>query len=384
MLGGFDGRLTILPLGQFFVERDARANNHMLRFAELMCGKRLQAGDEVRLTAAEQRERFKHEWETAPGAFSMDEDSERLWRRHQNACEEAIRAGNGYRCVWNLRQRLAQRNSAENLRDLAEEAELWVVHEVLSTRSDELLAIAATQLISDVLGPTSPVAAISPDTNLFYLLAGWSGLTSPQTETLLRVAQQACDQHPKNGQARMTLAFRQYRAGQLQAAVDSIHAGRKLGVTGVDNVFVESMVRHKLGDIDGSKAMFALASAWIQEPTSGAASDSVRLWKETAELLGVDRQLPVAEDVRQAVNPELVASVYPDELTSVDELPQRAALWAACGYWDRVESELSTAIVAQPDSTLLWYQRALTHLARDDQAAYRNACQTTCEHFTLD
>ncbi len=303
--------------------------------------------------------------------FSLDEDHERLFQHYQNACEVALSAGQADRYVWNLRQRLAQRKPAENLRDLAEEVTLWSTERSLSAHFDALAALAAAQLTPESLAEISaePASAtpsvLESDPAVAYSLAGWSGLQPAQAELLHQLARQIVDHQPGNGSARVALGFSDYRVGQFQAALDSIQSGRELDEAGVDNILVEAMAQYRLGEVDRAKGMLAMASAWIQEASmSMAGLDSIRLWKEAAEVLGVPRRVPTAEEAHAEVTSEMIMSVFPVGLSSEIHRLRRSSLWASCGYWEQAEHELSEVIQQLPTEPRLWNRRALTMLAR--------------------
>ncbi len=394
VLGAEHGRMLILPLAQFTSTSGDHTSEQLSSLAEFMSGMQVQAGGDVKLSAPELLERYQSLRDTWPESLSWDMDHERLRQRFQNACDAALLADQPYRYVWNLRRRLQQRGPASNFHDMAHEAQFWAQEISLANHYDELMALAAAQLTPEILRSPELVTALSLDSTIVYELACYSGLTPDQAQILHGLAQQIDDSDRQaNPATRISLGMAQFRVGQFQTAIDTIQASRELGETSVDSVFVEAMARHRMGEAEQARAFYTLASAWVLEPLSQAASDSIRLWREAAELLGVERRVPTPEDVRAVVTSDMIRLVYPERLDAPGDRLRRSDLWAACGHWEEASAELSAIIPkltyltkllrqrAEPYEVELWYRRALTILARGDSSAYRAMCHEMQEHF---
>jgi tetratricopeptide (TPR) repeat protein len=213
-------------------------------------------------------------------------------------------------------------------------------------------------------------------------LACYPRLTPDEAQILHQLARQVVDHDREaNLNGRIALGMAQYRVGELQVALDTIRSCRELGESSVDSVFVEAMARQRLGEAEQARALYMLASTWALEPLSGAASDSIRLWREAADLLGVQRRVPTVEEVRAVVTSDMIRHVYPERLDSASDRLRRCDLWGACGYWQEAGAEMSAVIPQAPYAVELWHRRALTILARGDLPAYRTMCHEMREQF---
>jgi len=106
------------------------------------------------------------------------------------------------------------------------------------------------------------------------------------------LASMAVDTEPTNAAYRNTLGVSQYRAGQWQEAIETLHKAEELepGTYFGQNAFFIAMAHQQLGHQEPAREWIDKANAWLAQQQNGPDDDLRRFRLEAESLIDGDQQ----------------------------------------------------------------------------------------------
>jgi tetratricopeptide (TPR) repeat protein len=235
----------------------------------------------------------------------------------------------------------------------------------------------------------------------------------------VRLATKAVDLAPANGLILNTLGTAYYRAGDWQAAVETLRRadGLKRGSHFSHDAFVIAMAHWRLGEKDQARKWYTAALLWM-EKHAPRHEELIRFRAEAAALLGFSEQL--TSEQAQAVKDNakylsLVLEAHPgpgwaysaraahhrgrgehekadadlrralaEYSKLLDRDPKAWLPWACRGeaaaelrQWKEAEADYARAAERAPEPAALKYLQALARLGRGDGDGHRKLCAET-------
>jgi tetratricopeptide (TPR) repeat protein len=252
-----------------------------------------------------------------------------------------------------------------------------------------------------------------------WRLANDPKAASPDPAWAVELAKAAVERAPDQGLIVNTLGTAYYRAGNWRAAIDTLKEADELsqGQHFSLDAFVIAMAHWQLGDKDAAGKWHTAAVRWMEK--NAATDEELRRFRaEAAALLGVPDAVSPAAPPDEGDLDTLILAAYPEaawvhlgrgqvyegqgesenaraeyrraldlSARALDQKPGSWGAWArrgsahaALAQWDKASGDFDKA-VALGAGPAVRYLLALTRVAANDRAGYRQACAGMLERF---
>jgi serine/threonine-protein kinase len=186
-----------------------------------------------------------------------------------------------------------------------------------------------------------------------------------------------------------------YRAGDLDAAVNSLSRSIAIGWNNELNHYLLAMAHHHRGDAGQARQALDRAREQFDSDRPTVPGEPARLagtdWLE-ANLVGRDAEAILNAPHRREADRAVQQQRWGEAITHLDELirkdpsfwpdwPRRGDAHARLGHWKEAAADYARLIELRPQEPMYWFERACLLCQLDDLAAYRALCTQIDDRF---
>jgi tetratricopeptide (TPR) repeat protein len=231
----------------------------------------------------------------------------------------------------------------------------------------------------------------------FVLARSCSLLPNPPADPaqVIRWADRAAAPQPNAGHYVHALGMAQYRAGNLEQAVQTLQRSMNTGWQPYLNQFFLAMAHHHLGHAEEARKYLDMARAQLDQARPPLAGQPTRMFepdwleanvisREAEKLLNAPHRREAEDCVRQGRWAEAITHL--DALLQKDpgfwpDRKQRGEAHARLGHWSQAAADYARVLEQQPHNPVLWFENACLQCQLEDNPGYQKLCSRMDERF---